>query len=176
MQIDQKDREQIAQFVRRHPLGVISTLTERNSLNSSAVYVWCDESLSFYFSTKTNTQKYQNLMQYGQASLVVVDPRTLEEVQLVGRASKIDDMQKIAEALDTFRKIVAKESTLWVTPAHEMTNGVLESKIQHWIPPVSQLAGGEYVVFKIEPVELRYRSYESGETRANAFQEISAHE
>lgn len=131
MQVDTSEKyAQIADYINRNPIAILGTVGKDGLPKGAAVYVYADrEKHVVYFLTKNKTQKYINLQANEDVSLTIVNPQENSTLQASGKAFTAHDSQ----ALDAVTKQMVR-----VNPS--------SSK---WIPPVSRLEAGQYVIVGI---------------------------
>lgn len=123
--------EKIKEYVAAHPLATVSTVDTKGNPHGAVVYTCHDERESIvYFLTKDETQKYRNLTGHDTVSITIVSPADNSTLQATGKAFTVHD----AHALDliTRRMVTANPGA------------------SDWLPPVSKLDAGHYVVVGIK--------------------------
>jgi uncharacterized protein YhbP (UPF0306 family) len=128
-------------YLTRHKVAVLSTTDGKGGVWGAAIYYAINESLTFYFFTKKDSKKYQQILKNAQAALTVVDDTEQTTVQAAGRIEEVP----LDEQNEAYRKLVL------VHPAGEFS----------WKPPVSKL-DGETVLLKLSPTTLQYANFQSG--------------
>ena len=108
--------------------GVIGTVSENITPETSTMYYIQDNDLNIYFVTRSGSRKYKNITKNQHVSFVVSSEHPPKTVQLEGSASEVTDPN---EQIDYFHKLTAK---------------IAESSA---IPPVEQMVAGEMVFMKI---------------------------
>jgi general stress protein 26 len=116
------------------PLGAVSTLGSNSQPQSASVYYVSDSDLNFYFLTRTESRKYENIVKNPRVAFVVTSERPPKTIQIEGTASQMVDE---IEADGMYTKLVSQ---------------AIESSL---IPPISQLREGAVVFMKITPVWIR---------------------
>jgi hypothetical protein len=53
--------QKVHTFLRQHPMGILSTVADDGTPWGSAIYYVCDEHFKFYFVTRVETFKYDNI-------------------------------------------------------------------------------------------------------------------
>lgn len=128
--MDNSTLNSIVNFIKNNPLSVISTVDPNNKANGASMYIVSDDKLNAYFLTKTNTRKYQNIMNNPSVAFTSHLESGLTTLQMIGDAAPInpaeDDNQKI----------------------YALFEGIRE-KIVNYSLPISKLNAGEYVIFKV---------------------------
>jgi general stress protein 26 len=127
-------------FLKHHPMGVLSTTSEDKKAWGSAVYYVADEDVNFFFATRENTLKYHNISENPFAALTVADEETQTTVQASGTLSRVpaDDYMDIV-----FDKLAS------IKPKGDY----------NWVPPSRKIHEGDYMVLKLTPTSLQYADY-----------------
>lgn len=132
--ISREDR--ILGFLRDHQTGVLATASRDGTPHASVIYYFVDSLFNAYFITKKLTTKANNLRLNNRAALSVYDDATQTVAEIHGEVVELRDPM---EANQAFRN--ALRSSL-----HTAGNA---------IPPISKLAAGDYVSYKLVPGEVR---------------------
>ena len=134
------DRAYILSYIDLNPVATLGTVNDDGTPHGSVVYVCTDDHRSVvYFLTKTETQKYKNLSARPIVSLTIANPDENSTVQASGMAAEIQDPQII----DT---VMNKLTRLHVSAVD-------------WLPPVSKLRAGPYVLVGITLRRARLAEY-----------------
>lgn len=141
---DEKTRKEVFEFLDKHIVAVLATSSKTGTLQASAMYFIVDSDFNFFFLTKSNTQKFTNITESNKVAIIVVDNASPKSVEVEGTV----------------------DLTLDVVKQREVTNNISEKSAQlgeaYWPPPVSQLKGGELMVFKVIPSALCLCDYTHG--------------
>ena len=172
MGFTQTDKDEIAGFLTRNPIGVISTISKEYAPASAIVYFTVTKDLNFYFMTREETEKAKNLVDSPNVAIAVYDPRTLEALQVQGIAKLMTEPHEMHEAMGSLQKIIGQEKKFWRRPAEEVMPSVAHEDTSTWVPPLAQLNKGSHVVVKIQPHWVRFRVYESEKTNVAEYKEI----
>lgn len=130
-------------FIIRHPLGVLSTINEVGEINATPVYVYVDESMcNCFIITKTTTRKYDDIKKGSKVTLTFLDQKEMTYVGLAVIAEIITSKDIDPEVIVHLEELVQ------------------EQQLAHWIPPLNQIDGKEYVFFKIEPYRISYNDFQ----------------
>lgn len=130
-------------FLSRHHLAILSTSDGKNDVWGAAIYYAVDESLTFYFFTKTGSKKYHNILKNPQVAITIVDDDAQATVQASGRAEEVSEGHELNDA---YRRLVQ------VHPPGEFS----------WKPPVSKLEdSGSTAVFRLQPTMLQFAEFKS---------------
>jgi general stress protein 26 len=136
--------QKIAAYINDNPITTLGTLGPDNMPHGAVVYICPDEEQHIvYFLTKNQTQKYTNIQASPNVSLTIVNPDQNSTLQANGTAFTVKD----SHALDmvTRRMVTAKPET------------------SAWLPPVSTLEAGQYVVVGIKIVHARLAEFDKME-------------
>ena len=135
------DRKQrFFDFLVTHPVGVISTVDPSGEPHGAVIYYTVDPEFKVYFLTRNKTKKYDNLVHYNHAMLTVCEPKTQTTVQIVGTSEVIKNGYEI----------------------NSIAGAVLGASVQTsegGLLPITKLEAGEYVAFRLTPVQLRMAVY-----------------
>jgi len=132
--------QKVHAFLRHHPMGVLSTVSVDGTPWGAAVYYVADEDFNFYFVTRAETIKYQNLDQNPVAALTIADADSQTTVQLSGRISKVP----VHDYMDVFFDKLAK-----LRPEGQ----------HHWAPPLEKIHKGNYMPLRLTPTRLQFADY-----------------
>lgn len=136
------DKQKVYEFLKSHPIGVISTVDSDNKPHATTIYVVVEEDLKLKFLSKRDTQKIQNIENNNHIVLVVFDAKTQTNLQVIGTVEDISDDEK--RAGQVFKKVL------------EITRQTSQADV----PPVSKLFAGNYVAYEIKPKQIRYSNYQ----------------
>ena len=129
-------------FLSQHKLAILSTSDGQDDVWGAAIYYAIDESLTFYFFTKTGSKKYQHILENPHVAVTVADDETQTTVQAAGQVEEVP-MEKRDEI---YHKLVL------VHPSGDFS----------WKPPVSKLNDdGQTVVLKLRPTLLQFAEFKS---------------
>lgn len=129
-------------FLNRHKLAVLSTTDGKTEVWGAAIYYVIDDSLAFYFFTKTDSKKYQYILKNPHVAVTVVDDETQTTVQATGRVEEVPE----EEQNEAYRKLAV------IHPPGDFS----------WKPPVSKLSdGGHTIALKLQPTVLQFAEFKS---------------
>ena len=120
-------------------LGVISTVNDKGTPESTSIFFIHDEGLTLYFLARKGSRKYKNISKNPHVSFVVTSQAMSQTLQLEGLASEVTDTK---EEIAYFSKLVALTSEQMI------------------MPPVSQSVGGEMAFMKITTTWARFGNFE----------------
>lgn len=142
-------------FLRHHPMGVLSTVTADGEPWGAAIYYVADENFNFYFVTRVGTSKYHNLDKTPLAALTVADAASQTTVQAMGTVSKVPVKDYADIVFDKLAKLRPKDDL-------------------HWSPPLSKLHEGNYMPLRLTPSKLNYADYKhiKHDTHADYIEQI----
>ncbi|HEX7632902.1 MAG TPA: pyridoxamine 5'-phosphate oxidase family protein [Candidatus Saccharimonadales bacterium] len=132
--------EKVHDFMRHHPMGVLSTVSGDGTPWGSAIYYVVDEDLNCYFVTRGGTQKYKNLETSPEVALTIVDSATQTTVQLIGKVTPLPVQEYFDIFFDKFAKLRPQEDLSWA-------------------PPIEKIHKGNFMPLKITPSHLQYANY-----------------
>jgi uncharacterized pyridoxamine 5'-phosphate oxidase family protein len=132
--------QKVLTFLRHHHMGILSTISAEDKPWGSAIYFIVDDDFKFYFVTRAETYKYQNLEQNPHVALTIADPQTQTTVQLAGTISPLP-YEDYLEVI--FRKMPK------IKPDDD----------PEWAPPINKLHAGNYMPLIITPTKLQYADY-----------------
>ncbi len=81
--------QKVHTFLHHHPMGILSTITKDGKPWGSAIYFVADEDFNFYFVTRVETFKYENLDKTPFAALTIAGSDTPTTVQVSGKISEL---------------------------------------------------------------------------------------
>lgn len=137
---DLPKHHKVHDFLKRHPMGVLSTVSPGGEPWGAAIYYVADQDFNFYFVTRAETSKFQNLDATPLAALTVADPVSQITVQAAGTVSKVP----VRDYADIVYNRLAK-----LRPKDDL----------HWSPPLSKLHEGNYMPLCLTPSKLHYADY-----------------
>ena len=135
------DRNQrIYDFLHQHPVGVLSSVGPNGDPHGVVIYFMIDKAFNISFLTRDGTRKYDNLKHHPHIMLTVFEPKSQATVQVTGRATELTKSYEINSIaggmLSVSQKVSGSE-----------------------LPPITKLEEGNFVAFKIEPVQIRMAVY-----------------
>jgi uncharacterized pyridoxamine 5'-phosphate oxidase family protein len=153
---DLHSKEDVYNFLQGHALGVLSTVSPDGTPYASPIYFITDKELNFFFVTKSDTKKAQNIAQNNHAALTITQaspPITIQATGTIGEAQEPEIFAKIADAY-------AKEKGEF-----------------SWPPPLSKLQSEGYLLmYKFIPTWLRVGDFSEfedvTEIQKNIFRQI----
>ena len=130
----------IVKYIDTNPIGTLGTINPDGSPHGAVVYFCADDSRHFvYFLTKTGTQKYKNISTNDKVSLTIANSSESSTLQAAGRAMAIRDSQAIDMVFEKLNR------------AHSLGT--------EWLPPISKLRAGAYVIVGIEILHARLAQF-----------------
>lgn len=133
-------KEHILDFLKQNSTAVLATASKGGEPHAATIYYMVDEDLNFYFITKRDTTKSQNLKDGGRAALAIHEATTQTTVQVVG---KVEEEVGVDKTQKTFRDIL------------KISMATSESGT----PPISKLQAGPYVAYRLTPDSVRMASF-----------------
>lgn len=147
--LDSAQRKKLFEFLASHPIGVLATINADGSPHASTIYINVDEDLRITFTTKHETQKYQNISQDNRVMLAVYDAQKQTAVQVGGEALEVTDPET----------------------QQQIYHGTLHAAKQTGtdiVPPIAKIAAGSYVGFVLKIDSVLFSDYGWGDTFAHA--------
>lgn len=141
--------QKVHDFLKQHPMGVLSTVSVDGNPWGAAIYYVADEDFNFYFVTRVETFKYQNLDKHPKAALTVADADSQTTVQATGIISKVP----VKDYMDIVFNKLAK-----VRPRDDL----------HWAPPIEKIHAGNYMPLYLTPTKLQYADYKQRKSDIHA--------
>jgi len=132
--------QKVHAFLKQHPMGILSTVSADGKPWGAAVYYVADEDFNFYFVTRVETYKYQNLDKKPLAALTIADNETQTTVQLAGKIAKVSAHDYMQVFFDKFAKLRPEDD-------------------YRWAPPLEKIHKGNYMALKLVPSHLQYADY-----------------
>jgi len=142
-------QKRIYNFLKEQNVAVLSTVTPNDLPHATVVYYTIDSGFRVHILTKTETQKYDNMVHNDHVMLTIFEPKHQTVAQITGRAVERTGTGSINEVA----------SALFGETWHKNDDG---------LPPIVKLQAGNFTTFKIEPVQIRMAIYarpESGDYR-----------
>ncbi len=137
--IDGSTADEQLKYIQTHDTAVLSTIDREGNAHGAIIHYVFDNGI-FYFMTKTQTAKAQNIALHGQVALTINESGSLKLVQVSGVAQQ-----------ELNKKIVSKIYAQIIKPRayREGTH----------LPPVATIKKGEAVVIAITPFHLHYHDF-----------------
>lgn len=123
------DYVKLMRYVEHNPAAVLSTIGDDGPLGA-VVYVVVASHGTLCFVTKNQTRKYANIMKHPEVSLTFFNEKEGTTLQATGQAFVAANTDLKDYVLEKMRKVHAI--------------------MAEWLPPITKLADGEYVVIGIE--------------------------
>lgn len=129
----------VADFISSHNTAVLSTIDREGNVHGSVIhYVSIDD--VFYFITKQETSKNQDIALHGQVSLTIHDTDSLKMVQISALADVETDNMLRSEVYSQIS-----------TPR--------QYKEGNYLPPIITMKKGDIVVIRLTPTDIKYKDY-----------------
>lgn len=130
----------ISDFMKTHYSGVLATADSASMPHAAATYYQFNDTFSLYFATKTETQKYKNIIDNDNVAFVIYDEKSQTSVQIFGHAKTVVD-EKVHQSI-----------------VNNMVH--ISSEISgREFPPIEKLYAGEYVTLELLPTVIRMAVY-----------------
>lgn len=135
-----ESKEHILDFLKQNTTAVLATASKDGEPHAATIYYMIDDDLNFYFITKRDTTKSQNLKSGGRAALAIYEEGTQTTVQAVGKVEEEMDVTKTQKVFSNILKISMATS-------------------ESGTPPISKLQAGPYVAYRLTPDSVRMASF-----------------
>jgi len=133
-------REKALSFLRKNPVGVLSTSSPEGEPWGSAIYFAVDDNFTCYFVTRAGTRKYGNLEANPKAALTVTDAHSQTTVQVGGLVEKIPVQEYVDNILDKLEAL-----------GRDSDRG--------WTPPIDKIHKGNYMPLRLVPSSIQYTDF-----------------
>jgi uncharacterized pyridoxamine 5'-phosphate oxidase family protein len=142
-------------FLQTHPMGILSTVDVEGNPWGAAIYFIADDDFNFYFVTRSETYKFQNLERNPHVALTVADSKSQITVQAAGVVSTMPVDKYIDIFFDKFTKLRPAGDHLWA-------------------PPIEKIQQGSYMPLVLTPERMQYADYgrQRIEVRGNYIEQI----
>lgn len=140
----QESHTKVHEFLKSHPVGVLSTVNDGKPWGS-AIYFVADEEYNCFFITRVDTFKYKNIDKNPDVALTIADAEEQTTVQLSGKISKVPANQLMEVAFHKLASVQPKADS-------------------GWAPPIMKIHKGDYMVLQITPDSLQYANYKESTT------------
>lgn len=146
-------KKEVTEFLNSQALMNLATVSKKGDPHAVAVLFIFDEEFNFYFFTKDESKKFENIKDTGKVAFNISGAEDAQTIQASGKATVLDDPKKKIEIIKQLGEKGEKHMP------------------ESWLP-VTEIKGTINVV-KITPSWLRYANYGShGKTDQNPFHEI----
>jgi len=133
-------REHIRNFLKSHHSGVLATADKAANPHAAVVYYRVEDDFGLLFATKSETQKYKNMIENKQVSFVVYDEKEQTTLQVFGTVEKVEDEEKTKLVIGNMYRSSAEVS-------------------QRELPPAEKLIAGEFVALRLVPQVIKMAVY-----------------
>jgi nitroimidazol reductase NimA-like FMN-containing flavoprotein (pyridoxamine 5'-phosphate oxidase superfamily) len=134
-------KQTVLDWLTDHSVATISTISAENKPQTAVVYTYVDTNYHCYFVTKETTRKYENLTKNKVISIAWYDKQMLTICELTGEAYVVQAGEGVAVAITHLQEVM------------------MEQKTEYWTPPVGQIEGAQYAVFRVVPDQINYVDY-----------------
>lgn len=136
--------QKIAKYIDDNPIATLSTINDDGTPHGAIVYVISDSRKPIaYFLTKNETRKFKNLAARTTVGITIYNEPHNSTLQASGTTFVVKGSEKI----DTIMKKMIRANALR----------------KEWIPPVSKLSAGHYVLVGIELTNARLAEFEASD-------------
>jgi Pyridoxamine 5'-phosphate oxidase len=140
------DHQLVYSFFRQHPLCTLSTVSEEGIPQTAAVYVYVDAQMQCYIATRESTRKANNIKKNNIAVISGYDENVLMFGELSCSAELLTAEEDVAMVLPELQKIVASR------------------KDAYWVPPVAQLKGEGFILYRLTPKKVTFMNYDKSDS------------
>lgn len=149
------------EFLKTVPLAVFGTVSNENTPHLTTLFYIVDKDLNFYFISRSQTAKIDNISRGSKVSIVVSDRHSFITVQAQGVAIQLSGVEKIRTIFKMFTDVYK-------------TQGIIQKgKLFNWAPPIENVDNGDIVIYEVKPEWVRYVDYKSASPLdGNAMQEV----
>lgn len=138
---DLANQDEIVTYIRDNPVMVLGTVDEDGLPHGAAVYTLVVSAKQLYFVTKTDTQKFKNLVRNPNVSVTIVNPSDNSSLQAGGTAHA-ENSPQIIEA------VMMKMNSVYAHGADRL-------------PPITKLRAGAYQIVGIQLHHARLARFKS---------------
>jgi len=139
-------KNSIFSWLQKHPVATVATLSATKRPELAVVYTHVDEDFNCYFVTKESTRKYANLQREKAVTLAWFNDLDLTMCELTGDAFVVEDVKEASNIIVQLEKLMVNQQA------------------EYWTPPVGQLAGSQYVIFRIKYRRVSFFDYSAATT------------
>lgn len=133
-------QQRIFDFLDETRVGVLTSVDPNGEPHGSVIYFAVEPDFVIHFLTRRQTKKADNLIRNSHVMLVIFEPKSQTVAQVTGKAELVEDGYEVNQIA----------AAVFMTSLKTSTGG---------IPPIAKLDAGEYVGFKIQPIQIRMASY-----------------
>lgn len=132
-------------FIRKNRAAALGTSDQDGTPHVVIVYCLIESDLSLYFVTRVESRKFKNIAARPIVSMAFYNESSLDTIQLMGKAERIDDLKQEQAILFELIKLRHKEPQ-WTVPPIEM---------------FERGATNELAIIKVSPSEMTYATFET---------------
>ncbi len=126
-------RQDVLDFLQKQYLMQLATANKDGVPHVSVMLFAVDEELNFYCATNSDSNKAKNILENNRVSLVVWEQQKML-VQVLGSVEIVKEKEDLEQAYDLLGEAAASDNSFW--------------------PPLLQIEGRSYSVYKIQPIRL----------------------
>jgi hypothetical protein len=139
-------KSSIFSWLQQHPVATVATISKTYKPELAVVYTNVDEDFNCYFITKESTRKYENLHRDKSITLAWFNDLDLTTCEMAGDAFVVLDSAEATSALIRLEALMVNQQA------------------EYWTPPVGQLEGSQYAIFRVIPRRVSFVDYSSATT------------
>lgn len=135
-------KAELAKILNEQQIGVLSSIDSDNNVHGSTMFFIADELLNFFFLTKSNTRKHENIKANNRVALTVIFLRDQKTVQAEGI------IEELPHGTQQFRNIISQFAV----------KNAEQDEIS-WPPPLAKLPEADLIIYRLTPDWLRFGDY-----------------
>lgn len=132
-------------FIRKNRAAALGTSDQDGIPHVAIVYCLVEADLSLYFATRVESRKFKNIAKKPIVSMAFYNEPSLDTVQLMGEAERVDDLDKEQAVLFELIKLRHKEPRWTVPPIKMFERG----------------ATNELAIMRVQPNEMTYATFKT---------------
>lgn len=153
--MDDQSRAQALNFLKSHPAGVLSTVSEDGKAHGSAIYYVTDENFNIYIITLKTSRKFANLSANPSVALTVGRQDVPQTLQIEGVATVLQHPEEIGQYAEELMKVLTSNSRYYapLTKLGDADTAIIwiQPKWIRWGDFTSHGSGSEGVLTEITP-------------------------
>lgn len=91
--------KKVEKFIMRNRAGALATVSDRNIPHVATVYCFIDNDFNFYFSTRVESRKFNNITHNPIVALTFSNEISITTVQLTGAAERVENFKTEQDVL-----------------------------------------------------------------------------
>jgi|AntRauTorckE6833_2_1112554.scaffolds.fasta_scaffold15790_3 uncharacterized pyridoxamine 5'-phosphate oxidase family protein len=139
-------KSSIFSWLQQHHVATIATISKTYKPELAVVYTNVGEDFNCYFITKESTRKYKNLQRDKTITLAWFNNLDLTMCEMAGEAFVVQDLAEASAAMVQLEDLMVNQQA------------------EYWTPPVGQLEGSQYAIFRVIPRRVSFTEYSAATT------------